>query len=104
MRLILASASPRRAQVLRNAGIEFEARLAQDAPSGHPAFGFGHLSRIDEQRDLREFKAISFGLVEPLTVTAQREVGRDACRQRLRRKAAQWHRWQQHRDRHSRLG
>ncbi len=29
MRLILASASPRRAQVLRDAGIEFEARLAQ---------------------------------------------------------------------------
>jgi septum formation protein len=29
MRVILASASPRRAQVLRDAGIEFEARLAQ---------------------------------------------------------------------------
>ncbi len=29
MRLILASASPRRAQVLRDAGIEFEARLAE---------------------------------------------------------------------------
>lgn len=36
MRLILASASPRRAQVLRDAGIEFEARFAQVEESRRP--------------------------------------------------------------------
>jgi septum formation protein len=36
MRVILASASPRRAQVLRDAGIEFEARLAQVEESRRP--------------------------------------------------------------------
>ena len=36
MRLILASASPRRAQVLRDAGIEFEARLAQVEETRRP--------------------------------------------------------------------
>ena len=36
MRVILASASPRRAQVLRDAGIEFEARLAQVEETRRP--------------------------------------------------------------------
>lgn len=36
MRIILASASPRRAQILRDAGIEFEARLAEVEESQRP--------------------------------------------------------------------
>jgi septum formation protein len=36
LRIILASASPRRAQILRDAGIEFEARLAEVEESQRP--------------------------------------------------------------------
>ena len=54
MRIILASASPRRAQILRDAGIEFEARLAEVEESRRP----GEAAEAMVQR-LAEDKAVA---------------------------------------------